>query len=310
MFTVGDDDQDERLDTFLADRDEVPISRSQIRKAIDRGEIVVGGLPASKAGLRLRTGDTIECRITNPDRPDLNPEDIPLDILHEDGDVLVLTKPAGMVVHPAPGHPNGTLVNALLHHCQALSSPLPFGQQGHLRPGIVHRLDRDTSGVMVVARSDQAMRSLGAQFAAHSIDRQYLGLVANARRLDDAGTFSTGHGRHPGDRRRFIGQGPRSAVTHFKVVERFTSGAALVACRLEPGRTHPIRVHLSEAGAPILADDMYGSALSQTRHIDRQALHAELLGFDLPDGRRLRFEAPPPPDFQHALDVLRSGQPL
>ena len=308
VFTITEDDQDTRLDTFLAEFEEISVSRSQIRKAIERGEVLVDGSPASKAGLKLRIGDRIECRIQSPEMPDLTPEDIPLTILHEDQDVMVLVKAAGMVVHPAAGHPRGTLVNALLHHCQQLSDPLP-GTGGGLRPGIVHRLDKDTSGVMVVARSDRAMRSLSTQFAAHTIDRRYLAL-AWAKNLDDAGTFDTGHGRHPKHRKRFTGSGPRRAVTHWEVLERFHNGAALIACRLSTGRTHQIRVHLAEGLAPILADPLYGNALSRTRHIDRQALHAELLGFDHPSGTRVVFRAPPPEDFQHALDVLRLGKAL
>ncbi len=308
ILGIAKDDVGQRLDAFLTLQDEIPVSRSQLRKAIDKGQVLLNGQPAPKAGIKLRLGDQIECKIDPPETPDLTPEDIPLNILHEDDDVLVLIKPAGMVVHPAPGHPRGTLVNALLHHCQNLSTPRR-GDGAHLRPGIVHRLDKDTSGVMVVARSDRAMRALAAQFADHSIDRLYLAL-AWAKNLDDKGTFSTGHGRHPKHRRRFTGQGPRRAITHFEVRERFDSRTALVACRLETGRTHQIRMHMAEGGAPILADPLYGDARSQTRRIERQALHAGLLGFEHPDGRRLRFEAPLPQDFQSALDVLRSGKSL
>lgn len=309
VFIAELDDVGERLDNFLADRDELALSRSQLRKAIERGEVSVNGRPAAKAGVKLREGDRVECSIQLPGLPSLTPEAIPLEILHEDDDVLVLVKAAGMVVHPAAGHPGGTLVNALLHHCQALSHAKD-GPDGHLRPGIVHRLDKDTSGVMVVARSDRAMRSLSAQFAAHTIERRYLAL-AWARGLSDSGTFDTRHGRHPRHRRRFTGQqGTRRAVTHYQVLERFDAPAALVACRLETGRTHQIRMHMAEGHAPILGDPLYGDARAQTRWMTRQALHAEVLGFDHPAGHRLRFEAAPPADFQATLDALRSGKTL
>jgi 23S rRNA pseudouridine1911/1915/1917 synthase len=214
------------------------------------------------------------------------------------------------VVHPAPGHPSGTLVNALLHHAGDLS-----GVGGELRPGIVHRLDRDTSGVMVASKSDAAHNALVSMFAAHTLERRYLAVVAPPP-VPAAATIDTLYGRHKTDRKRFsskVRDGKR-AVTHYRTVERF-DGAALVECRLETGRTHQIRVHLTDAGSPLLGDRMYGrgrkrapdlAALSET--IGRQALHAAVLAFDHPiTGEPLRFETPPPADMQALLAALRAN---
>jgi len=291
----------ERLDTFLTDLEELAFSRSQLQRAIADGEVLLNGAAARKAGVKLREGDAIACRILPPPLPSLDPEPIPLDILFEDELVLVLDKPAGMVVHPAPGHPRGTLVNALLHHCQELAE---VGESA-FRPGIVHRLDRDTSGVMVVCKSNVAHRHLAAQFAQHTIERRYLCLCLGAA-LADEGTFDTRHNRHPTQRLKFTGRGSsgRRAITHFRVIERLDASIALVACTLETGRTHQIRMHLAEAGAPILGDELYGDARTRTRLLDRQALHADLLGFEHPDGRWLRFRAPLPDDLRGAIQTL------
>jgi 23S rRNA pseudouridine1911/1915/1917 synthase len=213
-----------------------------------------------------------------------------------------------LVVHPAPGHYTGTLVHGLLHRYSGLSGSLGGDADG-IRPGIVHRLDKNTSGVMVIARSDVAMKALAQQFAVHSIQRRYLALALGAH-LGDEGTVDTGHSRHPRDRKRFTGhlESRRRAITHYKTLETHPQKTSLVACTLETGRTHQIRMHLAEKGAPILGDTMYGGERANTRLIDRQALHAQVLGFVHPDGRQLRFEAAPPPDFQQALELLRAGK--
>lgn len=302
-FNVDDDDAGERLDVYLADQEDPPLSRSQVRKFLDRGEIKVND-ELVKAGYRLRGGDEILWEHTPAPRPSTAPESIDLQILYEDDDLAIIDKPAGLVVHPAPGHPDGTLVNALTYHFDHLSD-----LSGTLRPGIVHRLDRDTSGALAITKTDRAHRHLAEQFRRHTIERVYHALAFGPG-LDDEATFETGHGRHPRHRVRYTGQidSRRRAVTHIRVLERFASGACLVECRLETGRTHQIRMHLSEANAPILADHLYGGrAAAGASIIDRQALHALILGLEHPDGHQIRCRSEYPRDFQAALDALRSG---
>ena len=229
----------------------------------------------------------------------LEPEEIPLDLLYEDSHLLVVNKPAGMVVHPAVGHRAGTLVHALLHHCAGLSV---IG--GVERPGIVHRLDKGTSGLLMVAKNDQAHRSLSAQLKEHSIDREYLALVRGTPSAEQ-GTIDAPIGRHPQDRKRFTTHARigRAAQTHWCVEKRFAD-LTLLRVRLETGRTHQIRVHLASVGFPILGDPVYGGGRRKNRELglDRQALHATLLGFEHPNsGKRLRFEAELPLDLQDVL---------
>lgn len=235
------------------------------------------------------------------------PQDIPLEILYEDDHVVVVNKPTGMVVHPAAGHYDGTLVNALLFHCAGRLSSVG----GAVRPGIVHRIDKDTSGALVCSKTDEAHVLLQGQFAAHTVKRQYIALCARTtgRGIGGSGTFRTRHGRHLTDRKKFTGKsGDREAITHYEVLEHFRDGAALVRCKLETGRTHQIRVHLSEAGAPILGDPIYGgTSVARSHLVTRTALHAQTLGFVAPNGEELYFEADPPEDFQNALDRLRRG---
>ncbi len=301
VWRATDDDAGTRLDRFLESNTDAEVTRSQMARAIGRGEICVNGAPVTKAGYKLRSGDLILADIDASEVPDLSPEPMDLEILHLDDDVIVVHKPAGIVVHPAAGHPSGTLVNGLLHLME-----LPDG--GHLRPGIVHRLDKDTSGVMVVARSARGLLALAQQFSAHTTQRTYEALVLG-KHLPDEGTFDTLHGRHPKDRKKFSGRVDRGrrAVTHYRVVERL-SHAVRVECRLETGRTHQIRVHLAEAAAPLIGDTVYGGKRGTSRLIDRQALHARTLGFVHPDGQALQFNADPPEDFTSALHALRSGK--
>jgi len=260
-----------------------------------------------KGGQRLRPGERVEMVLAAPQPLDCAAEDLPLEVVFEDDAIVVINKAPGVVVHPAAGHPRGTLVNALLHHCGETLQ----GVGATLRPGIVHRLDKETSGVMVVAKSDAAHQVLSAAFADHHLERAYLALC-HAPKLADQGRFDTLHGRHPQDRKRFSTQVPRGrrAVTDYVVLERFVDGAALVRCRLETGRTHQVRVHLSEHQAPLLGDALYGSRESaRSPLIERVALHAYLLAFAHPlHGQWLRFEQPPPTDFQHALQALRQGE--
>jgi 23S rRNA pseudouridine1911/1915/1917 synthase len=226
-------------------------------------------------------------------------QDLPLRVLHEDADLLVLDKAAGMVVHPAAGHADGTLVNALLHRVKDLR-----GVGGQLRPGIVHRLDRDTSGCLVVAKHEQALRALQQAFAGRDVHKRYLAIVHGVPRAAQA-TIDTPYGRHPTQRKKFTGKlkAGKRAVTAYQVRERFPA-AALLEVALHTGRTHQIRVHLAEAGHPLLGDALYGRR--RTEAIGRQALHAWKLDFPHPrTGARMAFEAPPPPDFAAALETLR-----
>lgn len=304
-YTVGDAYDGERLDIFLRDRDEPSETRSQVKKRIDRGEVDVDGNQAHKAGVRLAAGDEVRWDYEPVREPDLEPQALPLELLYEDDQLAVVDKPAGMVVHPGPGHPDGTLVNALLHHLEELA-----GVGGERRPGIVHRLDKETSGALVVAKTDEAHHHLADLFADHAIERAYHALVFGEG-LDDEGTFRTGHARDPNNRVRYTGDvdSDRRAVTHYRVLERFDSGAALVECRLETGRTHQIRMHFYESNNPVLGDSLYaGRSTSSAAIIDRQALHARSLGFEHPGGEEVKVESPYPEDFASALEALRAGK--
>ncbi len=303
-YGVDGEDVGRRLDRFLTDREPLSLSRSQVKKYIDRGEVTVNG-EVVKAGYSLHAGDSIRWEHTPPKQPTTAPESIELSILYDDDEIAVIDKPTNLVVHPAPGHPDGTLVNALTHHFDRLSTV-----GGDLRPGIVHRLDRDTTGALAIAKTDEAHRHLADQFRHRTADRTYHALV-HGPGLDDEGTFETGHARHPRHRVRFTGRvdSDRRAVTHYRVRERFESGACLVECRLDTGRTHQIRMHFYEANAPVLADHLYaGTSTSSASIIDRQALHALTLGVTHPDdGRRIECRAPYPDDFRTALEKLRTG---
>jgi 23S rRNA pseudouridine1911/1915/1917 synthase len=266
--------------------------------------VTIDGALAS-AGDRPRAGQRVAVRPAPPPPSAAQPQAIPLAVLYEDADLVVIDKPAGMVVHPAPGHADGTLVNALLHHFGALPG------EDAARPGIVHRLDAQTSGVMVVARTAAAREGLMQAFATHAIERAYLAIAVGHPPAKV--TYETLHGRHPRDRKRFSSKVVRGkrALTHVEVLERL-HGASLVRCTLETGRTHQIRVHLADHGFPLLGDPTYGKTPKDARvraaasALGRQALHAAVLGFAHPiTGRALRFETPPPSDFQAALSALR-----
>ena len=301
----------QRLDQFLAES--LPeLSRSQIKKLVDEGLILCDG-ETIKAGSKLRGGETIQVEIPPPEPIEAEPEEIPLDILYEDSALIVINKPAGMVVHPAPGHTSGTLVNALLHHCHDLS-----GIGGNLRPGIVHRLDKDTSGVMVVSKDDAAHQGLAEQFKEHSIARKYVAFVFGQVQ-NVTGTVDKAIGRHPQDRKKMSGasRSGRRAVTHWEVLQRFDRDRlTLLELTLETGRTHQIRVHLSEQNLPVVGDPVYGgfkksnamgdAALrSMVQGLKRQALHARLLGFRHPvQNEWMEFESPLPEDMAEILDYL------
>ena len=270
-------------------------SRSQIQKWVTDGNVTVNGQPV-KPKYKLAVGDQVVVSPEAPQKIDLEPENIPLDIVYEDDDVLVVNKPQGMVVHPAPGHPNHTLVNALLYH-----SPLST-INGEFRPGIVHRIDKDTSGLLMVAKNDMAHRSLAAQLKAKTNQREYVALVHGVIK-QEAGTIDAPIGRSRKDRKKqaIVSDG-RHAVTHFKVLKRYRH-YTLVSCRLETGRTHQIRVHMKSIGHSLAGDPLYGPR--KTLPGKGQYLHARELGFKHPrTGKQLLFTAPLPDYFQRMLDHL------
>ncbi len=282
-----------------------------MQRLLADGCVLVDGRLA-KASVRLRGNERISLTLPDPEPSGITPQDLPLTVLHEDRDLLVLDKRAGMVVHPARGTPHSTVVNALLHR---LGGAAPGGE----RPGLVHRLDKDTSGCLVVARTEAALVDLQAQFQAREVEKVYLALVHG--RLPDEGRLETPYGRHPRDRKRFTGrQGSRRALTEWRVQERFGDRATLAEVILHTGRTHQIRVHLSEAGHPVVADSAYGGIRREARlpagdplkvaaaSVGRQALHAWRLAFRHPrTGKVKRFEAPLPPDLAAAIEILRKG---
>ena len=305
-FVIEPQDEGLRLDLFLAELDEPPLTRSQVKRSLDAGEVSVNG-ERLKAGYRVRVGDEVRWEYKPPQAPNLKPQAIPLKFLYHDQDVAIVDKPAGLVVHPSRGHPDGTLVNALLHHLPSLSSGF---QDEPLRPGIVHRIDKDTSGALAITRTDRAQRHLAELFRAHEVERAYHALVLD-QGLGDEGSFETLHGRDPRNRLRFSGEVARGkrAVTHYRALERFDQGCALVECRLETGRTHQIRMHFFEANCPLLGDTLYGGAATRdNRLIKRQALHAHTLGFEHLDGTPVHVTAPYPEDFAAALEALRAGK--
>lgn len=290
-----DDTLTGRIDKVLAHQFN-QFSRSHLQKWIEDGNIRVNGQPV-KPKYKLAVGDQVVIEPEAPQKVDLTPEKIPLDIVYEDDDVIVVNKPQGMVVHPAPGHPNHTLVNALLYH-----SPLST-INGEFRPGIVHRIDKDTSGLLMVAKNDLAHRSLAAQLKAKTNQREYVALVHGVIK-QDAGTINAPIGRSKKDRKKqaVVSDG-RHAVTHFKVLHRFRH-YTLVSCRLETGRTHQIRVHMKSIGHPLAGDPLYGPR--KTLPGRGQYLHARLLGFKHPrTGKELVFTAPLPEYFQQMLDKLK-----
>jgi len=272
-------------------------SRTQVQQWIKEGHVLVNGTPV-KSNYKCSINDRIEIFIPDPEVLDVLPEEMDLDIYYEDKDVLVVNKPRGMVVHPAPGHLTGTLVNGLMAHCKDLS-----GINGVLRPGIVHRIDKDTSGLLMVAKNDMAHESLVNQLVEKTVTRKYKAIVHGVI-PHDFGTIDAPLGRDPKDRQSMtVVDDGKHAVTHFHVLERFNA-FTLVECQLETGRTHQIRVHMKYIGYPLAGDPKYGP--KKTLEIDGQALHAGVLGFTHPrSGEYLEFEAPLPVDFKQLLDQLR-----
>lgn len=298
-FTVEKNESGIRIDRYLAEK-ESGFSRSFIQKLLKEGQVTVGGRPA-KSNYKIREKDCIRLEVPDSSEPDIVPEDIPLDILYEDEDVLIVNKPKGMVVHPAAGHYQGTLVNAVMAHCGDSLS----GINGVLRPGIVHRIDKDTTGALLVCKNDTAHRDLAEQLKNHSIRRRYRAVVQGNLK-EDEGTIEGPIGRHPTDRKKMAVnyKNGKDAITHYKVLERFGQ-ATYVECRLETGRTHQIRVHMASIGHPLLGDTVYGSSRNPY-HLEGQALHAMILGFVHPrTGEYMEFEAPLPEYFVKLLSKLR-----
>ena len=314
---AGDADAGARLDAFLA-RKHPALSRSRLQALIADGHVKLAGAKIGDANRRVKPGETYIVAVPPPLPAEPAPQQIPLTIVYEDSDLIVIDKPAGLVVHPAAGNLDGTLVNALLAHCGDLA-----GVGGVARPGIVHRLDKDTSGLLVAAKNERAMKSLAKQFAAHAVDRAYNAVVWGAPRPRD-GVIEGNLGRSPFDRKRMAvlrGQG-KPARTRYRTLEQYGAGkpfAALIECRLETGRTHQIRVHLAHIGNPLIGDPVYGrsripprakspaeeKAYAAAAHFPRQALHAGILGFFHPTLQKpLRFESPWPPDFTELVNAL------
>ena len=291
-------ESDARLDVFAAEA--ADITRSRAGALIREGCVLVNGSRQAKAGCKLRAGDRVTVRIPEAEPASIEAEDIDLDILYQDADVAVVFKPSGMVVHPAAGNERGTLVNALLKHLDNLS-----GIGGEIRPGIVHRIDKDTSGLLLVAKNDRAHVSLSDQIRAHSVHRAYQAIVIGNLR-DDEGFVDAPIGRHPTDRKRMaVVSGGREARTNWRVLERLR-GATLIEARLTTGRTHQIRVHMASIGHPVLGDPVYGPKKSPYPVAGGQLLHAFQIGFVHPvTGEEMRFTAPPEPRFLEWLEKLR-----
>ena len=293
------DQAGERADAFLA-RTVEELTRSAAQRLLEEGSVTLNGKPLKK-NYKTTPGDVLEVVLPDPEPVDLVPQNIPLDVVYEDSDVIVINKPVGMVVHPAPGHPDGTLVNALMYHCGDSLS----GINGELRPGIVHRIDRDTSGLIIAAKNDKAHLALAEQLQDHSLARVYEAIAVGGFR-EDSGTVNAPIGRHPVDRKRMAidPRNGRNAVTHWTVLERF-SGYTHIQCKLETGRTHQIRVHMASIGHPLLGDIVYGNKKPYPG-LAGQCLHARKLKFIHPSTNELvEVECPLPDWFENALKKLR-----
>lgn len=299
-WIISSDEAGERIDKLVAEVSEEGVSRTQAQDWIKHGHVLVNDRVV-KANYKLSAGDAVKIMPPEPEEAKLMAEPIPLNVVFEDEHVIVINKPRGMVVHPAAGHATGTVVNALLYHCKDLS-----GINGTLRPGIVHRIDKDTSGLLMAAKNDRAHLSLSEQLKQHTVERKYVALVHGII-PHDHGTIDAPIGRDPKDRKLFTvtDKGAKQSVTHFAVLERLGSDYTLLELRLETGRTHQIRVHMKYIGHPLAGDPVYGRA--KTIALNGQALHAAVLGFAHPvTGEQLRYEAPIPQDMADVLHGLRS----
>lgn len=298
-FQITEDMEDERIDkcvSMLIDS----LSRSYIQKIIKSGQVFVNGSPVKPSYL-VKTDDEVTFDLPPFQEPDIAPENIPLEVLYEDNDVIVVNKPKGMVVHPAAGHYSGTLVNALMYHCGDSLS----GINGVMRPGIVHRIDMDTTGSIIICKNDKAHECIAAQLKEHSINRRYHAICYGVLK-EDEGTIRGAIGRHPNDRKKMAinEKNGKPAVTHYKVLQRFKD-YTYIECRLETGRTHQIRVHMASIGHPLLGDEVYATGRKSPYKLQGQTLHAKILGFVHPStGEYVEVDAPLPEYFQHLLDIL------
>ena len=306
VVTVTGEDVGKRIDALVADRTE--LTRSSVARLVESGDITVCGKEVAK-NYKLRAGDVVEIELPEPVSDKAEPEDIPLDVVYEDDDIIVVNKPCGMVVHPAAGNPNSTLVNALLYRCKGSLS----GVGGVVRPGIVHRIDKDTSGLLVAAKNDEAHNSLAAQLKTHAVSRVYYAIIIG-NFPEDSGTVDAPIGRHPTDRKKMAvlkeGQGTaRHAVTHFTVLARY-KGFSLVRCVLETGRTHQIRVHMAYRGHPLVGDSVYGGGKTQFEAANKslisgQCLHAKELTLTHPKtGKTMHFECELPEEMKKLIEKL------
>ena len=298
QFQVAEEFEDMRIDRYLAEI--CPdLSRSYVQKLLKSGDVEADGVKV-KPSYRVSAGEVVELEVQAPSEPEILAQDMDLDIVYEDEDVILINKPKGMVVHPAAGHYEGTLVNGLMAHCKDQLS----GINGMLRPEIVHRIDKDTTGILIVCKNDMAHRSIAAQLKEHSITRRYQAIVCGVIR-EEEGTVDAPIGRHPTDRKKMCvnEKNGRHAVTHYRVLRRF-AGYTYIECRLETGRTHQIRVHMASLHHPILGDAVYGPARCPF-HLEGQTLHAGVLGFVHPrTGQYMEFTAPLPEYFEQLLDRL------
>jgi len=323
LFCVKENETGMRLDQFLASMDQI-VSRTQAQRLLKSGNVLLNGISVSAPSRKVYSGQSIQLTVPDNESSEITPEKGKLEILHEDSELVVVNKPAGMVVHPSAGHSSGTLVNYLMHHCDDLS-----GIGGVLRPGIVHRLDKDTSGILVSAKTDSAHLDLSSQFKHHTVKRQYQAIVWGVP-LKEYGVVEASMARHPVRRKEMsivksggdcenINSKGKHAVTHWKVLKRFKI-ASLISCRLETGRTHQIRVHLTSIGHPLIGDKQYGKSqlknysglsveLTQTiKSFRRHALHAELLGFKHPVTEKwCEFKTNLPEDFSNLLTELQKS---
>ena len=299
-YTVEKEESGIRIDRYLAEKDS-GLSRSFIQKLLKDGQITVGD-KAAKSNYKVRENDRIHLEIPDSSEPDIVPEDIPLDILYEDEDVLIVNKPKGMVVHPAAGHYQGTLVNAVMAHCGDSLS----GINGVMRPGIVHRIDKDTTGSVIACKNDAAHKCIAEQLKEHSINRRYRA-VCHGVLKEDEGVIDKPIGRHPTDRKKMAvnEKNGKRAVTHYRVLERFQD-YTYIECVLETGRTHQIRVHMASIGHPLLGDTVYSNRKSPFSSLEGQTLHAMTLGFQHPSsGEYVEVNAPLPEYFVHLLKTLK-----
>lgn len=301
QYEVTAEEDGLRLDQYIAGRC-MDLSRSYIQKLIKESRVTINKNIQTKTKTAVQESDIVNVFLPDPKELEIRPQDIPLDILYEDNDVLVVNKPKGMVVHPAPGHYEDTLVNAVLYHCRDNLS----GINGVLRPGIVHRIDKDTTGALIVCKNDKAHQKIADQLRAHTITRSYRAIVYN-NFSEDEGMINAPIGRHPTNRKKRMvtEKNSKEAITHYKVLDHLNHKFNYIECRLETGRTHQIRVHMSYIGHPLLGDEVYGPVNSKFKNLQGQTLHAATIGFIHPTTEEyMEFSAPLPDYFEKLLKTL------